>query len=48
VGDIFVKVCGDLKLVEEALQGKQVPVWTYLEDLALSKPKESTEYQWLL
>ena len=35
-------------MVEASLQGKTVPEWTYLEDLALTKPYESTEYQWLL
>lgn len=48
MSELFVKVCGDLDLVEAALQGKQVPEWTYLEDLVLVKPYESPEYQWLL
>ena len=44
ISELFVKVCGDLTLVEQALQGKDVPQWTYLEDLALTKPIESQEY----
>ena len=37
ISALFVRVCGDLKLVEKALQGQEVPQWTYLEDLALTK-----------
>jgi len=43
-----VRVCGDLTTVERALQGEKVDEWTYLEDLALSKQPESTEFQWLV
>lgn len=48
ISELFVRVCGDLSLVEQALQGKEVPQWTYLEDLALTKPMDTQEYQWLL
>lgn len=48
ISELFVRVCGDLALVEQALQGKDVPQWTYLEDLALTKPIDTQEYQWLL
>ena len=43
-----MRVCGDLTLVERALKGEKVEVWTYLEDLALNKPQDSSEFQWLL
>lgn len=39
-----MRVCGDLEMVEDALKGKPVSEWTYLEDLALTKPFESTEF----
>ena len=45
---MFVRVCGDLAVVERALKGEKVEEWTYLEDLALSKPQDSSEFQWLL
>ena len=48
ISELFVRVCGDLNLVEQVLQGKNVPQWTYLEDLALTKPIDTQEYQWLL
>ena len=48
ISELFVRVCGDLKLVEKALQGQEVPQWTYLEDLALTKAIDTQEYQWLL
>lgn len=48
ISELFVRVCGDLILVEQALMGKDVPQWTYLEDLALTKPIDTQEYQWLL
>ena len=38
ISELFVRVCGDLNMVEQVLQGKNVPQWTYLEDLALTKP----------
>ena len=50
MSELFLRVCGDLSAVEAALQGKTEGVieWGYLEDLALAKPPESVEYQWLL
>jgi len=39
-----VRVCGDLTVVERALKGEKVDEWTYLEDLALTKPQNSTEF----
>ena len=43
-----MRVCGDLACVEAALKGEKVDEWSYLEDLALSKPTDSSEFQWLL
>ena len=49
MSELFLRVCGDLQAVEAALQGRTSDYveWNYLEDLALTKPQESTEYQWL-
>lgn len=43
-----MRVCGDFDIVERALQGHKVSEWTYLEDLALAKAQDTTEFQWLL
>ncbi len=43
-----MRVCGDLLVVERALKGEKVDEWTYLEDLALSKHSDSSEFKWLL
>ena len=48
ISELFVRVCGDLTCVEAALKGEKVDEWSYLEDLALSKPTDSSEFQWLL
>ena len=50
MSELFLRVCGDLQAVEAALQGRtnDYVEWNYLEDLALTKPPESTEYSWLL
>lgn len=34
--------------MERALRGEKVSEWTYLEDLALSKAQDTTEFQWLM
>ena len=44
ISELFVRVCGDLAVVERALKGEKVEEWTYLEDLALSKPNDSSEF----
>ena len=44
ISELFVRVCGDLSVVERALKGEKVEEWTYLEDLALSKPQDSSEF----
>jgi hypothetical protein len=46
MSELFLQVCGDMQAVEASLQGKTegVVMWSYLEDLALQKPFESTEY----
>jgi hypothetical protein len=48
VSELFVRVCGDLVMVEKALKGEKVDEWTYLEDLALSKRQDTSEFQWLV
>jgi hypothetical protein len=48
ISELYVRVCGDFDIVEKALQGQKVNEWTYLEDLALAKAQDSTEFQWLL
>ena len=50
MSELFLRVCGDLNAVEAALQNRtnDYVEWNYLEDLALTKPFESTEFQWLL
>ncbi len=48
ISELFVRVCGDLNVVERALKGEKVEEWTYLEDLALSKPQDSSEFLWLI
>ena len=50
MSELFLRVCGDISAVEAALQGKTEGVveWGYLEDLALTKPPETVEFQWLL
>jgi len=44
ISELFVRVCGDLATVERALKGEKVEEWTYLEDLALSKRSDSSEF----
>ena len=48
ISELYVRVCGDFDIVEKALQGEKVNEWTYLEDLALAKAQDTTEFQWLL
>jgi hypothetical protein len=48
IADIFVKVSGDLHSLKRYFEGDSVILWTYLEDLALTKPEDSMEYKCLL
>ena len=48
IADIFVKVSGDIVNLKRYLEGEDVPIWSYLEDLALTKPEDSMEYRCLL
>lgn len=48
IADVFVKVSGDLTCLIKHFEGEEVPLWTYLEDLALTKPEDSMEYRCLL
>lgn len=44
LSDIFVKVSGRLNKMRDYLLGKAITDWSYLEDLALTKPEESQEF----
>ena len=46
--DIFMKVSGDIQAVKDHLAGKKVTLWSYLEDIALSMPENSSEYRCLV
>ena len=48
VAEVFVKASGDTQRMEMHFQGKSVPLWSYLEDLALSKPVDSPQFKVLL
>lgn len=48
IADVFVKVSGDFTSLERYFQGENVVLWTYLEDLALTKPEDSMEYKCLM
>ena len=47
IADIFVKVSGDVNSVRRYFEGENVVIWTYLEDLALTRPEGSLEYKCL-
>jgi len=46
--ELFVKVNGNVQAMKDYLEGKKVSQWTYLEDLALTKPEGSDEFKCLL
>ena len=49
IADIYCKVSGELGRMREYLEHKpSVVEWNYLEDLALTKPEDSPEFQVLL
>lgn len=48
VADLFVRVSGRLNKMRDFLEGRPVIEWDYLEDLALTKPDDSAEFQFLL
>lgn len=49
IAEIFCKVSGRIEKMKDFLDNKpSVVEWTYLEDLALTKPEESPEFQVLL
>jgi hypothetical protein len=39
---------GDLNEIERYFEGEDVVLWSYLEDLAMSKPEDSMEFKCLL
>jgi len=46
--EVFTKVSGDIKRAEAHFEGKKVPMWSMLEDMALMEPDNSVEYLTLL
>lgn len=48
IADIYVKVSGDFNSLERHFQGEDVVIWSYLEDLALTKSEDSMEYKCLI
>ncbi len=48
IAEVFVKLSGDLESMCKYFEGEQVVEWTYLEDLALTKPPDSLEFKCLL
>jgi len=48
IADVFVKVSGDIGNLQRFFEGEIVPMWTYLEDLALTRPEGSMEYKCLV
>ena len=48
IGEVFIKVSGNVKALYEYFEGKKVVEWTSLEDMALKKATNSIEYQCLL
>ncbi|CAI2376306.1 unnamed protein product [Moneuplotes crassus] len=48
IADIYVKVSGDFENLERYFQGENVILWSYLEDLALTKSEDSMEYKCLI
>jgi len=48
IAEIFCKVSGRLNKMKDYLENRPVIEWSYLEDLALSKPDDSAEFQVLL
>ena len=48
IGEVFLKVSGDLQALRDYFDGKKVVEWTYMEDLTLKKPPTSQEFQVLI
>jgi hypothetical protein len=44
IANLFVRVSGRLNKMRDALEGRPVTEWDYLEDLALTKPETSAEF----
>ena len=45
---IWTEVSGDIAKVRKALRGENVAKWSELEDMALTEPEDSAEFQVLL
>lgn len=48
IAEMFVKVSGDTEAIRKFYDGGDVVMWSYLEDLALTKPEDSMEFRCLL
>lgn len=48
IAEIFVKVSGDLEAMKYYLEGKRVTEWSMIEDLALVKDENSSDFSILL
>ena len=48
ITDVFMKVSGDIQAVKDHLAGNKITTWSYLEDIALSMPENSSEYRCLV
>lgn len=48
VADAFVRVSGRLNKMKDYFENRPVVEWNYLEDMALTKPDDSPEFQVLL
>lgn len=48
IAEIFVKVSGDLEAMKYYLEGKRVTEWSMIEDLALSKEENSSDFKILV
>ena len=48
IAEVFVKVSGDLEAMKYYLEGKRVTEWSMIEDLALVKDENSSDFSILL
>ena len=46
--EAYVSVSGDIEELTKLLEGKRVTQWTYLDDLALGKQRDSEEFKAIL
>lgn len=48
MADVFVRVSGRLNKMRDYFENRPVVEWNFLEDMALTKPDDSPEFQVLL